>query len=178
MADISYLNALQFPDSEMSVNAKIAKELNKPVILVIDRSLPHEGKLWIKRFFSGYNVIKEIECDLGDKSQWLAAKDEISKLTMDVMDNKVLSRSDFIRIDLDPMHYYYDNEKKVEPGVCTNSDGYLESEEAMFGERREDTWKQALEIANDLYGRIVIPDCKKHAVKFINDIFKNEDAGD
>ncbi len=198
VADISYLHALQFPVSEMSVHAKIAKELNKPVILVIDRALPHEGKLWLERFFSGYNVIKEMECDLNDKSQWHAVKMEIGKLTMDVVDNKVLSRSDFIRIDLDPVHYYcsfrsddaeiclepcaggfdvalYHDKIKLEPGVCTNSDGYLESARAIFGERREDTWKQALDIANDLYRRIVIPDCKRHAVEFTNDLFKNEE---
>ena len=202
VADIIYLHALQFPGSEMSVHAKIAKKLNKPVILVIDRALLHEGKMWLERFFSGYNIIKEMECDLNDKSQWLAAKEEIGKLTMDVVDNKVLARSDFIRIDLDPVHYYCsfrsddieiclepcaggfcvaaynenEDKTKLEPGKCTNCDGYLESAGAMFGERREDTWKKALEIANDLYRRIVIPDCKKHAVKFTNDLFENEDA--
>lgn len=200
VANRTYLQNLQFPDSEMSVHAKIAKELNKPVILVIDRALPHEGKLWIERFFSGYNVIKEIECDLNDKSQWLAAREEIGKLTMDIVDNKILARSDFIRIDLDPVHYYcsfwsddieiclepcaggfcvaaYREDKtRFEPQKCTNHNGYLESSQAMFGERREDTWKQALEIANDLYQRIVIPDCKKHAVKFINDLFENKEA--
>jgi hypothetical protein len=198
VANITYLQNLQFPDSEMSVHAKIAKKLNKPVILVIDRSLPHECKLWIERFFSGYNVIKELEFDLKDKSQWQAIKMEIGKLTMDVVDNKVLSRSDFIRIDLDPVHYYcsfrsddieiclepcaggfcvaaYNNDKtKLEPGKCTNHDGYLDSAGAMFGERKEDTWKIALEIANDLYRRIVIPDCKKNAVEFTNDLFKSD----
>lgn len=196
-----YLQNLQFPDSEMSVHAKIAKELNKPVILVIDRALPPEGKLWIERFFSGYNVIKELEYDLNDKSQMLAAREEISKLAQDVVDNKVLSRSDFIRIDLDPVHQYYsfrsddieiclepcaggfcvaayDKDKtRLEPGKCTNRNGYLESASAMFGERREDTWKQALEIANDLYRRIVIPDCKKSAVEFTGDLFV-ERSGD
>lgn len=200
VADITYLFALQLPESEMSVHAKIAKELNKPVILVIDRALPPEGKLWIERYFSGYNVIKEMECDLRDKSQWLAAREEIGKLTMAVVENKVLARSDFIRIDLDPVHYlcsfrsddieiclepcaggfcvaaYNEDKTRLEPQKCTNHGGYLESAGAMFGERREDTWKQALEFANDLYRRIVIPDCKKNAVGFTNDLFENEEV--
>ena len=108
VVDITYLYALHFfPGSKISVHAELAKKLNKPVILVIDRSLLHEDRLWVERFFSGYNVIKELECDLNDKSQWLAVKDEISKLTVDVVDNKVLTRTDFIRIDSDPVHYYY-----------------------------------------------------------------------
>lgn len=205
VANRTYLQNLQFPDSEMSVHAKIAKKLNKPVILIIDRALPHEGKLWIERFFSGYNVIKEMECDLNDKSQWLAAREEIGKLTMDVVDNKVLAISDFIRIDIDPVHYYcsfrsddieiclepcaggfdvaiYADDAEgpefkstVEPKRCTETGDYTRID-ALFGDRKDEDWKQALEIANDLYQRIVIPDCKKNTVKFLNDWFENKEA--
>ena len=205
VANLTYLQNLHFPDSEMSVHAKIAKELNKPVILVIDRALSHEGKLWIERFFSGYNVIKEMECDLNDKSQWLAAREEIRKLTRDVVDNKVLAKPDFIRIDLDPVHHYYsfrsddieiclepcaggfdvaiyaddaegpEFKSTVEPKRCTETGDYTRID-ALFGDRKDEDWKQALEIANDLYRRIVILDCKKSAVKFTNDLFENKEA--
>jgi len=205
VANRTYLQNLQFPDSEMSVHAKIAKTLNKPVILVIDRALPYEGKLWIERFFSGYNVIKELECDLNDKSQWLAAREEIGKLTMDVVDNKILARSDFIRIDIDPVHYYCsfrsddieiclepcaggfdvaiyvddaegpEFKSTLEPKRCTETGDYTRID-ALFGDRKDEDWKQALEIANDLYQRIVIPDCKKNTVKFLNDWFENKEA--
>lgn len=83
-------------------------------------------------------------------------------------------REHFIRIDIDTEHYYYsfgvpgfeiclepcaggfdvriyDKEGKlIDPGVCTNSDGYLNSAEAMFGDRKDEDWNKALEIADEL----------------------------
>lgn len=191
MADRTYMQALPIPYSDVSIHAKIARKLNKPVILIIDSELSHEGKIFIERYFSGYNVIKAIECDLGDDKQWDVIKKEIDKLTRDIVNGKVLSRTDFFRIDLDPVHYYYSfrsedfeiclepcaggfdvaayNGKKnmYEPRKCTDHDGYLDSPEAMFWERREDTWNKALVMANDLYTRIYIPDCKKNPTRFI-----------
>ena len=46
----------------------------------------------------------------------------------------------------------------------------------MFGDRRDEDWKKALDIANDFYLRIVIPECKKHAVMFTNDLFENKES--
>lgn len=82
-------------------------------------------------------------------------------------------REHFTRIDLDQDHYYYrfgvpgfeiclepcaggfdvvvyDNGVKVEPGVCTNSDGYLNSAAALFGDRTDEDWNKALTIADGL----------------------------
>lgn len=191
ITDVTYLHALEIPDSKISKHVKLAKMLNKPVILIIDRALSPEGKLYIERYFSGYNVIKAMECDIGDESEGEAAIDEIEKLTREVAINKILSKMDFIRIDLDPIHYYYSFRSgvfeiclepcaggfctaaydkdihKLEPGKCTDQEGYLDSPIAMFGDRREDTWNKALETANDLYQRIFIPDLKKNPVKII-----------
>lgn len=83
-------------------------------------------------------------------------------------------REHFIRIDIDKEHYYYsfgvpgfeiclepcaggfdvaiyDNGIKVNPGVCTNSDGYLNSAAALFGDRTDEDWNKALTIADDLF---------------------------
>jgi len=82
-------------------------------------------------------------------------------------------RKEFIRIDLDPEHYYYSfgvpgfeiclepcaagfDVAMYENGIlsqakrCTKSGDYLESVGALFGERKEMDWIKALEIANEL----------------------------
>lgn len=83
-------------------------------------------------------------------------------------------REHFIRIDLDKEHYYYSwgvpgfeiclepcaggfdvriydgGKRLIEPGKCTDSDGYLNSAEAMFGDRTLEDWNKALAIADEL----------------------------
>lgn len=179
LADKNYPNDIRNPNSEVSIQAGIAKKLNKPVVIVMAKNLSQAGKLEIERFFVGYNVIKVIEFDLNDDNSWKAAGEEIGRLSKKVLVNKVLARTDFIRINLDKLHYYHSfkssgieiclepcaggfcvvpfNEKKemLEPKKCTNCDGYIDSYQAIFGERRDDTWNKALVIANELYRRFI-----------------------
>lgn len=83
-------------------------------------------------------------------------------------------REHFIRIDLDKEHYYYsfgvpgfeiclepcaagfdvaiygEHKEMLEPRRCTDSNGYLESMDAIFGDRKDEDWNKALEIADEL----------------------------
>jgi len=193
MGNKAYLSALRDSRSNMSIQAKIAGEFNKPVIIVLTNELSGTDKANLERFFIGYNVIKTIDIDLKDDASYKAGHIEIIRLTREIMINRVLSRTDFIRKDLDKEHYYYSfvhddveiclepcaggfcvavyNEglMKLEPEKCTNCDGYLSSVTAMFGERTDETWVKALETANDLYKRYVVDtkDTGKDGVTFI-----------
>lgn len=176
----NYLRELHNRNTRVAIHAKIAKKLNKPVVIISTNKLSKADKVDLERFFVGYNVMQVLELDLDDDTSWYAVVKEISRLAYEVQRNKVLTRSDFIRIDLDKEHYYYSfksdtveiclepcaagfcvvayNEDKtmLESKKCTNCDGYLSSYQAIFGERREDTWNKALVIADELYRRFVV----------------------
>ena len=68
---------------------------------------------------------------------------------------------DRVEICLEPcaggfcVRVYDADQQLLEPGKCTDCSGYLESFYAMFGERREDAWIKALEMANELYKRLI-----------------------
>ncbi len=180
MGDKIYLKALRDSRSDVSVQAKIAKKYNKPVIIWMMKELSPEDRLDLERFFSGYNVIQVLELDHDDDASWQAVIRETNRLSLEILRNRVLNRTNFIRINLDSLHYYYSfksneveiclepcaggfcvapydqDEIQLEPRKCTNCSGYLESEQAMFGERRDDAWVNALETANELYRRYVI----------------------
>lgn len=181
MGNKAHLFALRYSRSEASIQTKLARKFNKPVIIVLMNELSETDKADLERFFIGYNVIKTIDLDLNDAASCNAMQIEIIRLSGEIMRNRVLTRSDFIRIDLDKEHYYYsfksgdrveiclepcaggfcvaaynEDQMMLEPRKCTNCDGYLESVYAMFGERRDDAWVKALEIANDLYKRFIV----------------------
>lgn len=86
-----------------------------------------------------------------------------------------IMRDDFTRIDIDVDHYYYslkipDSQFEICLEPCaggfdvslfdagnivgerlfTDSGGYLDSAGVMFGERKDEDWKKAVEFANDL----------------------------
>lgn len=88
-----------------------------------------------------------------------------------------LKREHFTRVGLDPHHYYYSfgvpgfeiciepcaggfdvvvygkDKESLAPRQCTNSEGYLESAGAMFGDRKDEDWDKALAIVNDMLDR-------------------------
>lgn len=169
MGNKEYLSALRDSRTDMSIQAKIAREFNKPVIIVLTNELSGTDKVNLERFFIGYNVIKTIDIDLKDDASFKAGHIEIIRLAGEIMINRVLSRTDFIRVELDKEHYYYSfvhdddieiclepcaggfcvavyNEgiMKLEPEKCTNCDWYLSSVTALFGERTDETWIKAL----------------------------------
>ena len=175
----AYLQALRDSNSDVSVQAKIAKEYNKPVIIWMMNNLSAEDRVDLERFFISYNVIKVLELNPDDKDSWQAVIKETNRLSEEILRNRVLNKTNFIRIDLDKEHYYYsfkheveiclepcaggfcvaaynEDQMMLEPRKCTNCDGYLESVYAMFGERKDDAWIRALVIANDLYKRFIV----------------------
>lgn len=90
-----------------------------------------------------------------------------------------LKREHFTRVDLDPHHYYYsfsvpgfeiclelcaggfdvliynEHKEQLEPRRCINSEGYLESMDAIFGDRKDEDWDKALVIAGELLEKYV-----------------------
>lgn len=191
MGDKIYMQALHDSSSEVSVQAKTAKEYNKPVIIWMMKELSAEDRVDLERFFSGYNVIKVLEFNPDDDASWQAAIKETDRLSEEIVRNRVLNRANFIRINLDPLHYYYsfksgeveiclevcaggfcvaaysEDKMMLEPRKCTNCDGYLGSLPAMLGTRTDDTWAKALEIANDLYKRFIVDDIDSEAGKAV-----------
>ena len=179
MGTKAYLKALRDSNSDVSVQVKMVKEHNKPVIIWMMNKLSADDRLDLERFFTGYNVIKVLELNPEDRDSWQAVIKETNRLSEEILRNRVLNRNNFIRIDLDKEHYYYSFKKdKVEiclepcaggfcvrvfdadqqllESRCTDLNGYLESFSAMFGERREDAWNKALEMANEFYKRLVV----------------------
>ena len=175
----AYLQALCDSNSDVSVQVKIAKEYNKPVIIWMTNELSAEDRVDLERFFIGYNVIKVLDLNRDDKDSWQAVIKETNRLSEEILRNRVLNKTNFLRIDLDKEHYYYsfkseqveiclepcaggfcvrvyDADQQLLESKCTDCSGYLESFSAMFGERREDAWIKALEMANELYKRLVV----------------------
>ena len=179
MGTKAHLHALHDGNSDASVQAKMAKEYNKPVIIWMTNKLSPDDRVELERFFIGYNVIKVLDLNPGDDASWQAVIKETNRLSEEILRNRVLNKTNFIRIDLDKEHYYYSfkseqveiclepcaggfcvrvydaDQQLLEPGKCTDCSGYLESFYAMFGERREDAWIKALEMANELYKRLI-----------------------
>jgi len=176
----AYLQALRDSNSDVSVQVKMAKEYNKPVIIWMTNKLSPDDRVELERFFIGYNVIKVLELNPDDKDSWQAVIKETNRLSEEILRNRVLNKTNFLRIDIDKDHYYYSfkngeveiclepcaggfcvrvfdaDQQLLEPGKCTDCSGYLESFYAMFGERREDAWIKALEIANEFYKRLIV----------------------
>ena len=64
MATSGYLEDLKDRNSDVYLQAKLAKIEKKPIfILYVKNKISAEEKIEIERFFSSYNVIKEIEVD-------------------------------------------------------------------------------------------------------------------
>lgn len=63
-----YLHDLHNPKSNISIQVKLAKRLNKPVIIIIDNRLSDIEKMKLEEFFVYHNVVKEIEVNMGDLS--------------------------------------------------------------------------------------------------------------
>lgn len=176
----AYLQALRDSNSDVSVQVKIAKEYNKPVIIWMTNNLSPDDRVELERFFIGYNVIKVLDLNPDDEASWQAVIKETNRLSEDILRNRVLNKTNFLRIDIDKDHYYYSfkreqveiclepcaggfcvrvfdaDQQLLEPGKCTDCSGYLESVYAMFGERREDAWIKALEMANEFYKRLIV----------------------
>lgn len=174
-----YLEALRDSNSDVSVQVKIVKEYNKPVIIWMTNELSADDRVDLERFFTGYNVIKVLELNRDDKASWQAVIKETNRLSEEILRNRVLNKTNFLRIDLDRDHYYYsfktepveiclepcaggfcvrvyDADQQLLESKCTDCSGYLESFSAIFGERREDAWIKALEMANEFYKRLVV----------------------
>lgn len=175
----AYLQALRDSNSDVSVQVKIVKEYNKPVIIWMTNELSAEDRVDLERFFTGYNVIKVLDLNRDDKDSWQAVIKETNRLSEEILRNRVLNRNNFIRIDLDKEHYYYsfkkdqveiclepcaggfcvrvfDADQQLLESKCTDCSGYLESFSAIFGERKDDAWLKALEMANEFYKRLVV----------------------
>ncbi len=52
---------------------------------------------------------------------------------------------------------FYPNEEIAFPRRCTKHDGYDKTYNSLIGERRDETWKKALEIAGELFDRFPAP---------------------
>lgn len=193
MGDETYLKALRNCKSEISYQVKQVKKYNKPVIIWMINKMSQENRIELERFFVGYNVIKILELNPDDDASWEAVRKETERLSKEIVRSRVLSKVSFIRIALDSVHYYYSfkgddveiclepcaggfcvaayNEKSIllEPRKCTSCNGYLDSIQAMFGERKDDTWTTALVTANDLYKRYIVDkiDSEGEMVRYI-----------
>ncbi len=179
MGTKGYLQALRDSNSDVSVQVKMAKEYNKPVIIWMTNELSAEDRVDLERFFIGYNVIKVLDLNRDDKDSWQAVIKETNRLSEEILRNRVLNKTNFLRIDLDRDHYLYsfksgqveiclepcaggfcvrvfDADQQLLESKCTDCSGYLESVYAMFWERREDAWIKALEMANEFYKRLIV----------------------
>ncbi len=69
LATSTYLKELKDRKSDVYIQAKLAKKMKKPVvILYVKNKISIDEKIEIERFFSSYNVIKEMEMDSESKN--------------------------------------------------------------------------------------------------------------
>lgn len=80
LATKNYLNGIRNADSELLIQATIARELKLPFFIIIDRRLTQDEIENIRKYFSKDNVIKEIIVDIGSKSSAFIVASEINQL--------------------------------------------------------------------------------------------------
>lgn len=88
LATKNYLQEMHNPNSDVSIQARIAKKLNKPVLILMEKKISQADKLEIERFFVGYKVIKVIEFDFDDDGAWDYAAKEIDLVIRGIHANK------------------------------------------------------------------------------------------
>ena len=84
LATSGYLEDLKDRNSDVYLQAKLAKIEKKPVfILYVKNKILSEEKIEIERFFSSYNVIKDIEIDFGSKK----SEEQLKQALTDILHN-------------------------------------------------------------------------------------------
>lgn len=77
LATRNYLKDLRNDDSEILTQVSMARELNMPFFVIIDRRLPQSETEEIRKYFSKDNVAKELIVDIGSKNSAIIVASEI-----------------------------------------------------------------------------------------------------
>lgn len=75
-----YYHSLMMGSENIPLHIQIAKELNKPVILLMDKALTERMKIDIERHFTGMNIIKEAVFDFSDPAARIKTTVEIESI--------------------------------------------------------------------------------------------------
>lgn len=77
LATTHYLKSIRDGDNNILTQITIARELNKPIFIIIDRRMSQDDTEEIRKYFAKDNVIKEIKVDIGDKKSAMIVASEI-----------------------------------------------------------------------------------------------------
>ena len=81
----NYVKDLRKRNSAPYIQSKIAKKNKKPVLIVfIKGKIKEEEKIEIERFYSSYNIVKEIDIDFSSDE----GKEELIKVVKDMIDKE------------------------------------------------------------------------------------------
>lgn len=78
-----YYYGILYGDEEVSEPVRLAKELEKPVILLLDTKLS-ASQMADMRTIKGINVIKEIIYDFSDKAKKRETEEEITRICVEI----------------------------------------------------------------------------------------------
>lgn len=77
LATRNYLKDLRNDDREILTQISVARELNMPFFVIIDRRMSQNDTEEIRKYFSKDNVVKELVVDIGSENSAMIVASEI-----------------------------------------------------------------------------------------------------
>jgi len=91
LATKNYIEALKDGDSPVSLQVKLAKKHNRPVIILVDNRLSENEKIKLERYFVGFDILGVINISWSDEGSSISAMNQIKDIInkeMKKMDKK------------------------------------------------------------------------------------------
>lgn len=76
----NYVDALKGNDENIMIQIDVARAMNKPFLIVIDRNLSKENRQYLEEYFSKDNIMSKIDIDMGNKRSAIYMSKEIKRL--------------------------------------------------------------------------------------------------
>lgn len=76
----NYVDALKGNDENIMIQIDVARAMNKPFLIVIDRNLSKENRQYLEEYFSKDNIISKIDIDIDNKRSVIYMAKEIKRL--------------------------------------------------------------------------------------------------
>lgn len=105
----NYIDDLKGNDENIMISIDVARAMNKPFLMVIDRNLSKEDRQYLEEYFSKDNIMSKIDMDMTNTMSIICMAQEIKRLVPEL---KMKEDSD----NADLRSYYM---MRINNGTCT-----------------------------------------------------------
>lgn len=105
----NYIDDLKGNDENIMISIDVARAMNKPFLMVIDRNLSKEDRQYLEEYFSKDNIMSKIDIDMNNTMSIICMAQEIKRLVPEL---KMKEDSD----NADLRSYYM---MRINNGTCT-----------------------------------------------------------